>query len=171
MPSTDAVVLVGPMGAGKTSVGRRVARMLGEGFTDTDAVIVDRHGPIDAIFTTSGEDRFRVFEREAVRNALAAGGVVSLGGGAVLDADTRADLTRHHVVFLRVSPEAVAARLKDTKRPLLQSADPLVRWQRIFEARLPLYEEVADTTFDTSRRPMTAIAEEVAEWVQTARRA
>ncbi|MFT4230981.1 MAG: shikimate kinase, partial [Microbacterium sp.] len=81
-----AIVLVGPMGAGKTSVGRRVAKRLGLPFTDTDKTVAAEHGPISAIFERHGEEHFRRLERDAVRRALAGGGVVALGGGAVLDA-------------------------------------------------------------------------------------
>src|SRR5690606_15424444 len=82
------LVLVGPMAAGKTSVGRRVARRLGVAFVDTDKRIVATHGPIPAIFAEHGEAHFRDLERAAVAEALSEGGVISLGGGAVTQADT-----------------------------------------------------------------------------------
>ncbi len=86
------VVLIGPPGAGKTTVGRRVAKALGLPFTDTDRAIVQAHGSIADIFREHGEPRFRQLERAQVAAALAEDGVVSLGGGAVLDPATRADL-------------------------------------------------------------------------------
>lgn len=164
--STDplTLVLVGPMAAGKTSVGRRVARRLGVPFIDTDKRIVAAHGQIPVIFAEHGEDRFRELERLAVAGALAEGGVISLGGGAVTDAGTRALLGAHPVVFLTVSPEAVADRIRGAGRPLLESEDPLERWTSIFEARRDWYEEVATATFDTSRRPMQKIADEIVTW-------
>ncbi|MFJ4174417.1 shikimate kinase [Microbacterium sp. NPDC089696] len=158
------LVLVGPMAAGKTSVGRRVARKLGIPFIDTDKRVVAAHGPIPAIFAEFGESHFRELERDAVAAALSEGGVVSLGGGAVTDEGTRALLRKHPVVFLTVTPEAVADRIAGGGRPLLEGEDPVGRWTRIFEARRGWYEDVASTTFDTSRRPMHRIAEEIAAW-------
>jgi shikimate kinase len=164
-PEQRSLVLVGPMGAGKTSVGRRVARSLGVGFIDTDRRIVAEHGPIARIFETQGEQRFRELERSAVAAALAEDGVVSLGGGAVTDAGTRELLRGQAVVFLSVTPAAVAGRIRGSSRPLLNGEeDPLVRWEQIYEQRRGWYEEVATITFDTSRRPMHRIAEEIAAW-------
>lgn len=164
MSESPVAVLVGPMGAGKTRVGKRVARLLGIGFTDTDRVIVAAHGPIPAIFAEHGEPHFRRLEREAVAGALHGGGVVSLGGGAVLDPATRADLVAVPVVLLTVSARAVEARLSGGKRPLIR--DGVSDWQRIFDERRHLYDEVADLVVDTSYRPNDEIAEEVAAWVR-----
>jgi len=158
------LVLVGPMAAGKTSVGRRVARALGVGFIDTDKRVAAVHGPIPTIFAEHGEAHFRALEREAVAEALREGGVVSLGGGAVTDLGTRTLLAQHPVVFLTVSADAVADRLGGGGRPLLAGDDPVERWKRIFAERRHLYEEVASATFDTSRRPMRRIAEEIVAW-------
>lgn len=159
------LILVGPMGAGKTSVGRRVARRLDVPFIDTDRRIAAEHGPIADLFAAHGERRFRELEREAVRAAIAEGGVISLGGGAVTMPDTREMLKEHPVVFLTVSPDAVAKRIGGTARPLLDGGDdPLARWSRIFAERAAWYEEVATITVDTSRRPMQRIAEEIADW-------
>ncbi|MCM3780382.1 shikimate kinase [Microbacterium hydrocarbonoxydans] len=158
------LVLVGPMAAGKTSVGRRVARRLGVPFVDTDKRVASAHGPIPQIFAEFGEPRFRELEREAVAAALTEGGVISLGGGAVTDAGTRALLGEHPVVFLTVAPEAVAHRIGGGARPLLAGDDPVSTWTRIFDERRAWYEEVASVTIDTSRRPMQRIAEEIAAW-------
>lgn len=166
MSSPDALtlVLVGPMGAGKTSVGKQVAKRLGVGFIDTDKRIVAVHGPIPEIFTAHGEEHFRALEAAAVAEALAEGGVVSLGGGAVASAATRELLRRHPVVFLAVTPEAVAARIRGGGRPMLDGDDPLARWSEIYAQRRDWYDEVATVTFDTSRRPMQRIADEIAAW-------
>lgn len=165
----SAIVLVGPMGAGKTSIGKRVAKALELGFVDTDAVVVRSHGAIADIFAAQGEARFRELEREAVSQALAHGGVVSLGGGAVLDSETRADLRCHRVALLTVSPSLVAGRIGGGHRPLLAAEeDPVVRWRRILEERLPLYREVADATFDTSHGPLSDVADQIAAWARTA---
>jgi shikimate kinase len=161
-----ALVLIGPMGAGKTSIGRRVARTLGRRFFDTDIAIVRAHGPIERIFAEHGETRFRELERAAVTEGLATGGVVSLGGGAVLDAATRADLDAHRVVFLTVDQHVVAGRIRESARPLLQEGDALARWTEIMAARSPIYEELADATFDTSSGPLQAVVAEVVEWAR-----
>lgn len=162
----SALVLIGPMGAGKSSVGRRVARALAQQFTDTDKLIVRDHGPIPPLFAQFGEAHFREIERVTVADALARGGVVALGGGAILDSDTRADLAAHRVVFLTVSPHVVAARIHGSDRPLLADGDPVARWQRIFSERRSLYEEVADITLDTSSGPLAAVVADIVAWAQ-----
>lgn len=158
------LVLVGPMAAGKTSIGRRVARALELPFVDTDKRVVAEHGSIPSIFEAHGEDYFRDAERSAVATALAEGGVISLGGGAVTDAGTRALLHEHPVVFLTVSVSAVADRITTGGRPLLDGEDPVARWTEIFEERRAWYDEVATVTFDTSRRPMQRIADDIVAW-------
>ncbi|MFE1663458.1 shikimate kinase [Microbacterium sp. P02] len=163
----SALVLIGPMGAGKTSVGRRVARELGLSFTDTDKIVVRDHGPIADLFTAHGEAHFRAVERTAVAEALDAGGVIALGGGAVLDAETRADLAQHDVVMLTVAPHIVAARLHGETRPLLSGREtPALRWERIYAERRPLYDELADITFDTSSGPLAAVVADIVRWAR-----
>ena len=163
--SPPRVVLVGPMGAGKTRVGKRVARLLDVGFTDTDKTIVAEHGPIAGLFAEHGEPYFRALERAAVVEALATDGVVSLGGGAVMDPATLADLENQRVVYLTVTARAVEGRLGEGKRPLIRAG--IDDWQRIFDERRGLYEHVSDLELDTSHRPYDSIAEEVAEWART----
>lgn len=162
-----SLVLIGPMAAGKTKVGKRVARLLGVPALDTDKLVVATHGPIAEIFDRDGEARFRQLERDAVRIALASDAIVSLGGGAVLDDATRRDLAEERVVYLTVSPEVAAGRLNEHagKRPLARGG--VEQWQRIFEGRRPLYEEVADLEVDTSKRTFDEIAEEVAAWLRS----
>ena len=163
-----SLVLIGPMGAGKTSIGRKLAKRLGLPFTDTDAVIVRDHGPIDRIFADHGEARFRTLERDAVLAALDEGGVVALGGGAILEPVTRVALLDHRVVLLTVSGDTIASRLRSTARPLLQGEDPVARWHAIYEARRPLYERTADAIFDTSAGPLQDVVDAVARWATTA---
>jgi shikimate kinase len=157
------VVLIGPPGAGKTRLGKRVARILGVAFIDTDRRIVAKYGPIAQIFGEQGEVAFRRFEREIVAQALNEDAVVSLGGGAVLDADTRRELLGHSVVLVTVSAEAVEGRISGSNRPLL--AGGLDSWSKLVESRREVYELLAKNTWDTSHRPLDAIATEIAEWV------
>lgn len=160
-------VFVGPMASGKTKVGKRVARLLGVGFLDTDQVIVARHGVISDIFRDQGEPAFRALERDVVAEALETDGVVSLGGGAVLDPASRELLRMQTVVFLHASPQVVAGRLalESGKRPLV--ANGIADWERIFAERRPIYEELATHTVDTSVGRFDDIAREVAAWLTT----
>jgi shikimate kinase len=165
---SDAVVLIGPMGSGKTSIGKKAARALGLPFFDTDAAVVRDHGPIEQLFVEHGEPYFRALERAAVAEGLATGGIVSLGGGAVMHPDTRADLASHRVVLLTVAPRVVAGRVRDSNRPLLQGDDAVERWTAIFEERRPVYDELADVTFDTSSGPLHAVVDALVAWVRGA---
>lgn len=163
--SGPPVVLIGPMGAGKTRLGKRVARILGTGFVDTDKVIVAENGAVAEIFATQGEPHFRVLERAAVARALTGTDVVALGGGAILNDETRADLMSHRVVLVTVTAEAVAPRISDGRRPLLTGG--LTSWERIYAERRHFYEQLARLTVDTSHRPIDAVAKEVAAWATT----
>ncbi len=162
--TAPAIVLIGPMGAGKSSIGKKLARRLATGFADSDAIVVRDHGPIEQIFADHGEARFREWERSAVDEALRAGGVVALGGGAVLHPDTQADLARHRVVLLTVSERTIASRIRDTPRPLLRGEDPLARWREVYAARRALYDRLADTTVDTSSGPISEIVDRLQVW-------
>lgn len=158
------VVFIGPMGAGKTTIGKRVAKLLSAPFLDSDTEFVKRHGPIAEYFDAHGEAAFRLQERAAVASAVATDAVVALGGGAVLDADTRADLVAVPVVLLTTTAEAVADRIGNGKRPLVRGG--VADWTRIYESRRAVYESLADLTIDTSRRPISVIAAETADWVR-----
>lgn len=165
--TNPAIVLIGPMGAGKTSIGKRVARALELPFSDSDAAVVRAHGPIEHVFRDHGEEHFRELERIAVRDSLGRGGIVALGGGAVLHPDTQQDLAAHRVVLLTVGPQTIESRIRGTKRPLLQGDDAVARWTALFEARRPLYERLADVTFDTSAGPLQDIVDAIARWAST----
>jgi len=158
------VVLIGPMGSGKSRVGKQLAKRLGVPFIDTDSVVSGEHGTIARIFDEHGEAHFRTLERTAVERALQARAVVSLGGGAVLDPATQSELAAARVVLLTVTEEAVLSRANLQKRPLLRD-DPGA-WSRIAAARRPIYERLADVVFDTSHRPISGIVDELVAWVK-----
>jgi shikimate kinase len=173
MATHPSVVLIGPPAAGKSRIGRKVARYLHRDFIDTDSVIVAEHGPIAEIFRDRGEPAFRTIEREVVARALATDAVVvSLGGGAVLDEQTRLDLRNQRVALLTMNADAAARRISGQRRPLLAAEtgeDRLAAWQQLLDARRSIYEGLATRSWDTSERPITAIAEEIAEWAGTDR--
>ncbi|MEU4743420.1 shikimate kinase [Actinosynnema sp. NPDC023658] len=139
-------VVLGPPGAGKTTVGRLLAERLGVAFRDTDDDVVATAGkPISDIFTDDGEPAFRALEERAVAEALAShDGVLALGGGAVLAEATRARLAGHTVVFLNVGmAEGVKRTGMSSARPLLAGVNPRATFKVLLDARLPLYREVA----------------------------
>jgi shikimate kinase len=149
------VILVGPPGSGKTTVGRVLAGTLGVPFRDTDADIEATAGKaISAIFTEDGERVFRAHEEEAVVRALGEHpGVLALGGGSILAERTRARLAGHPVVFLNVGvSEGVQRTGLSVARPLLAGVNPRSRFKELLEARLPLYREVATAEVATDGR-------------------
>ncbi len=160
------LVLVGPPGAGKTTVGRVLARRLGVGFTDVDGMIVERAGkPIADMFLQDGEDAFRALEREVVAEALVAtDGVLALGGGSVLADVTRGRLRGHRVVYLNVGlSDGLRRTGMSTARPLLAGVNPRATFKALLDARAPLYREVATVEIDTSRRSANQVARAVLE--------
>ena len=159
------VVLIGPPASGKSRIGKKLARMLGTGFVDTDRLVVTSHGPIPEIFATHGEAHFRALERAAVATALESDGVVAFGGGAVLDPDTQRDIASWPVVLLTVHPDAVAGRLGNGKRPTVPDVET---WKAVYERRRELYERLADHTADTSSLPTERVAAEIIEWLGSA---
>ncbi|WP_449282565.1 shikimate kinase [Leucobacter sp.] len=162
-----AIVFVGPMAAGKTSLGKRVARELGIPFVDTDAVFVRQHGVIADFFATHGEAEFRRLEAEVIEAELAVPGsrIVALGGGAVITESTRRLLHHHPVVLLLTTQDAVLRTANLSRRPLLRD-DPEA-WGRILEERRPYYEEVADVTYRTDRATKEQLARRVAQWARS----
>ncbi|MDQ1021018.1 shikimate kinase [Streptomyces afghaniensis] len=148
------IVLVGPMGVGKSTVGQLLAEGLGAGYRDTDDDIVAAQGrTIAEIFVEEGEPAFRAIEKQAVREALAGhDGVLALGGGAVLDPDTRALLAGQRVVYLSMDVEEAVKRTGlNAARPLL-AINPRKQWRELMEARRHLYEEVATAVVATDGR-------------------
>lgn len=184
--SFPVIILIGPPGAGKTTVGAMLADRLGVGFTDTDAVVEAVAGkPVADIFITDGEPEFRRLEREAVAAALAHGaaaggaaaggsngapaagtrsiGVLGLGGGAVLDEQTRAGLAGRPVVYLETGFSELAKRVGlDRARPLLIGTNPRAQLKSLLEKRLAVYEGLAWLTVNTDNRDPAEIAEQIA---------
>ncbi len=162
------VVLVGPPGAGKSTVGRKLATNLGVGFRDTDADVAELAGaPVADIFIDEGEAAFRAYEHQAVATALAEhDGVLALGGGSVLDADTRALLKDQRVVFLDVEIADAARRVGFARdRPLLLG-NPRGQWLRLMKERRPFYDEVATVTVTTSGRTAARVARELQDLLE-----
>lgn len=152
--SGPLVVLVGPMGVGKSTVGQLLAERLGVGYRDTDDDIVTEQGrSIAEIFVDEGEETFRALEKAAVRRALAEhGGVLALGGGSVLDADSRALLADQRVVYLSMEVEEAVQRTGlNAARPLL-AVNPRKQWRELMEARRSLYEGIATAVVPTDGR-------------------
>jgi shikimate kinase len=148
------VVLVGPMGVGKSTVGQLLAERLGVGYRDTDDDIVAEQGrTIAEIFVDEGEPAFRAVEKAAVRRALAEhDGVLALGGGSILDADTRALLAGQQVVYLSMDVEEAVKRTGlNAARPLL-AVNPRKQWRELMEARRHLYESIATAVVATDGR-------------------
>lgn len=148
--------LVGLMGAGKTTVGRALARKTGKTFYDSDHEIEARTGVrVATIFEIEGELRFRDRESSVIADLARMNNIVlATGGGAVLRPENRAELSKHGVViYLRASIDDLLARtMHDKNRPLLQTADPRAKLQSLLEQRDPLYREVADIVVDTSQQ-------------------
>ena len=166
--SAPAAVLVGPPGAGKTTVGQLVAGALGLPFRDVDADIEAVAGkPIPEIFIDDGEEHFRALERAAVATALAEhDGVLALGGGAVLDPDTRELLAGNPVVFLNVGLSDAVKRVGlGVGRPLLLG-NVRSRVKALLDERLPIYQAVATVQVDTDGRTPEEVAGDVADAVE-----
>ncbi|MGL4745343.1 MAG: shikimate kinase [Dermatophilaceae bacterium] len=162
------VVLVGPPGAGKSTVGALVAESLGVDFQDTDAAVEAAQGrSVADLFVEEGEPHFRDLERAEVARALAVEtGVVALGGGAPVDPATAQALAGHSVVFLDVGIADAATRVGfDRSRPLL-AVNPRASWVRLMAERRPRYTSVASHTVDTAGRTPQDVAAEVAAWVR-----
>ncbi|AMP12743.1 bifunctional shikimate kinase/3-dehydroquinate synthase AroKB [Collimonas pratensis] len=152
---TGNIFLVGLMGAGKTTVGRALARKLNKLFIDSDHEIEARTGvSIPLIFEIEGEESFRQRETEVIRDLSARSGIVlATGGGAIMRAENREYLkTRGTVIYLRASIHNILQRTsRDKNRPLLQTADPRRRLEELSRQREPYYREVADIVIDTGR--------------------
>ncbi len=165
------IFLVGPMGAGKSTVGRQLAEALSFTFKDSDQEIQRRTGvDIPTIFEFEGEEGFRGRERQVIEDLVAEERIVlATGGGAVLDAENRQNLTsRGVVIYLQCTPEQQFSRTsRDRGRPLLQTDDPLQVLRELMEERDPIYRQVADLVVSTEKRGTASVVKEILRRLQS----
>lgn len=161
----ENIFLVGLMGAGKTSVGRMLAKRMGRDFYDTDVEIEAATGvKIPVIFEIEGESGFRAREEKMIEKLVIMPGIVlATGGGAVLSATNRARLkTNGRVIYLRAAPEDLWRRTRrDRNRPLLQTPDPLAKLKELHAQRDPLYTEIAALIVDTGAQSVGALTSQI----------
>ncbi|MEO5566221.1 MAG: shikimate kinase [Luteimonas sp.] len=171
MDGAANLVLVGPMGSGKSVLGKRLAASLGLRFADADEELERQAGSrIDLIFETEGESGFRLREREVLERLLADGDqVIATGGGAVLDPGNRERIGKHgFVVWLQAGVESQLQRLAaDLDRPLLRDVDRRATLLRLTAERAPFYAEVADLAFDTDLHSERAAGDALLALVQS----
>ena len=172
MATRENVFLIGPMGSGKSAVGRQLARRLDLEFIDADNELERRTGvDIAYIFEMEGETGFRARERDLLDELSSRTGIVlATGGGAVLDADTRARLReRGRVVYLRASVDQQLARTRHgTHRPLLNNPDPRGTLERLLSIREPFYQEVADIVSNTDGRKVSTVVDDILKQMRLA---
>jgi shikimate kinase len=159
------IFLVGPMGAGKSTIGRQLASSLGYDFQDSDQEIQRRTGvDISTIFEFEGEEGFRNRERQVIEDLAQQDNIVlATGGGAVLVAENRQQLAaRGFVIYLHCSPEQQYARTsRDRNRPLLDTEDPKQKLKDLMAEREPIYRQVADMVVSTERRGTSSVVKEI----------
>ena len=161
------IILIGPMGSGKTTIGKSLAQKLSLEFRDTDSVIEQREQKtVSQIFIEDGEDAFRAIEREVLKEELQGSDtVLALGGGAPISTEAQSALqaSESHVIYLDISLANVAPRIGFNRdRPLLLN-NPRGQWQTLMEARRPIYESVADTVVDVNKRSQSEIVAQILE--------
>ncbi len=164
------LALTGFMAAGKSTIGKRLARKLGVRFYDIDDIVVQSHGPISDIFYAQGEARFRSYEYDAIENVIEheAAGVIALGGGAVTFEDTLKLLKkRTYRVFVKVAPEQILGRLRRSKlvRPLIGPTPSLSKIKELYAKRMPQYSH-ADLVVEAQDLSTAQIVEQILEWLQ-----
>ncbi|QBQ63218.1 shikimate kinase AroK [Actinobacillus indolicus] len=163
------IFLIGPMGAGKSTIGRQLAQMLNMDFLDSDAVIEERAGAdIDWIFDIEGEAGFRKREERVLNELTQSHGLVlSTGGGSVLSKDNRNVLSaRGIVVYLETTVDKQFERTqRDKKRPLLQTEDPYQTLVELAKIRNPLYEEIADIILQTDEQSAKVVATQIIDMI------
>ena len=163
------IFLIGPMGAGKSTIGRQLAQMLGMEFMDSDSVIEERAGAdIDWIFDVEGEAGFRKREERIINELTQGQGIVlSTGGGSILSKDNRNVLSaRGIVIYLETTIDKQFERTqRDKKRPLLQNDDPRKTLEELAKIRNPLYEEIADITLQTDDQAAKLVATNIIDMI------
>lgn len=157
-------MLIGPMGSGKTTLGKKLAKANGMNFVDTDKLVAGEHGAIKKIFEQSGEEYFRELEASALRRALSEGGIIATGGGVVLRESNRQMLEGNQVIFLDTAAEHILGKINLAKRPLLK--DNPDRWQEIYDERLPLYQACATNTVFTGGKGIRALMRELEQVIE-----
>lgn len=171
MKRLNNIFLIGPMGAGKSTIGRQLAEALSFRFEDSDHEIQRRTGvDISTIFEYEGEEGFRNREQQAIADLTNQEGIVlATGGGAILREVSRQNLAaRGVVIYLHCSPEQQFSRTnRDRNRPLLQTEDPLERLRQLMEEREPLYRQVADLVVSTEKRGTASVVKEIRRRLET----
>lgn len=162
------IALTGFMAAGKSTIGKKLARRLGVTFYDIDDMVVAAHGPVSDIFYAQGEKQFRRYEYEAICQALAADpGVIALGGGAVTyDESLNLLKKRAYRVFVKVTPEQIVGRLRRSKvvRPLMGPAPSLSKVKELYSARMPRYSH-ADYVVEAQDMSTAQIVDRIVQWL------
>ena len=153
------IVLIGPMGAGKTTLGKKLAKELELEFIDTDKLVASEHGAIIKIFETHGEEYFRELESAALRRALDQGGVIATGGGVVLRESNRQMLGGSTVIFLDTTADHVLGKVNLQKRPLLKNNPE--RWAQIYAEREAIYRSLATHTIFTGGKGIRTLMKEL----------
>ena len=153
------IVLIGPMGVGKSTIGKKLAKKLGLTFVDTDLMIVKEHGPIPEIFKDKGEAVFRSYEELAVADALKSPQVIATGGGVVLSGKNQRAIENAIVIYLSTNGQHMKSRLSNGNRPLLENG--ISDWKRIYEERKPLYERLCDFEIDCSAASLSKTITEI----------
>jgi shikimate kinase len=165
MKRPENIFLIGPMGSGKTTVGRALARRLNKAFFESDQVIEERSGVrVSVIFEIEGEAGFRQREKKIIDHLTSKKNIVlATGGGSILDAENRGHLLhRGFVVYLKAPLEKLLERsTRDRNRPLLQTEDPRATLEALIRQREPIYRETADLIIDTSDRTVRQVVDEI----------
>ncbi len=158
--------LVGPMGVGKTTIGKKVAKRLEVEFRDTDKLIIAEHGPIPEIFEKHGEQKFRELETKELLDQSDFEGVISTGGGIVLRPANFEFLKGRPVIYLSTAGKQMKTRmLSSKKRPLLKNG--YEDWVEIYEQRKPLYESVNSKEISIDNRSLSSVADECVEFFRS----
>ena len=164
------IFLVGLMGAGKSTIGKQLARELGKQFRDSDSEIEKRTGVnIDVIFDIEGEQGFRQRETRILKELVEERGIVlATGGGAVLAPENRQLLSDNGlIIYLKASAEHLAGRVKlDRRRPLLQTGDKLAKIRELMTQRDPVYQQLADLVVETNNRSIPRVVREISKMVK-----